>query len=133
MKACSLSKDSVLPYGMFITKIVKYFNVNLRNETVGKKLKSFDTYDWASLRRMHFVRKNKKGQWKGKSSIAYSEVDVSLDNGFSQDEEYENQDIEGRSSENANVTPIPSKDGIRATTVADHPSQNWQERGWGIE
>ena len=61
MKACSLSEDSVLPYGMFITKIVKYFNVNLRNETVGKKLKSFDTYDWASLRRMHFVRKNKKG------------------------------------------------------------------------
>ena len=50
---------------------------------------------------------------------------MSLDNGFSQDEEYENQDIEGRSSENANVTPIPSKDGIRATTVADHPSQNW--------
>ena len=29
MKACSLSEDSVLPYGMFITKIVKYFNANL--------------------------------------------------------------------------------------------------------
>ena len=29
MKAYSLSEDSVLPYGMFITKIVKYFNVNL--------------------------------------------------------------------------------------------------------
>ena len=29
MKACSLSKDSVLSYAMFITKIVKYFNVNL--------------------------------------------------------------------------------------------------------
>ena len=39
MKACSISEDSVLPYGMFITKIVKYFNVNLRNETDGKKLK----------------------------------------------------------------------------------------------
>uniref|UniRef100_F6HES2 Uncharacterized protein n=1 Tax=Vitis vinifera TaxID=29760 RepID=F6HES2_VITVI len=35
MKACSLSEDSVLPYDMFITKIVKYFNVNLRNETDG--------------------------------------------------------------------------------------------------
>ena len=43
MKASSLSEDSVLPYGMFITKIVKCFNVNLRNETDGKKLKSFDT------------------------------------------------------------------------------------------
>ena len=43
MKACSLSEDLVLPYGMFITKIVKYFNVNLRNETDEKKLKSFDT------------------------------------------------------------------------------------------
>ena len=55
MKACSLSEDSALPYDMFITKIVKYFNVNLRNETDGKKLKSFDTYDRPSLRRMHFV------------------------------------------------------------------------------
>ena len=36
MKACSISEDSVLPYGMFITKIVKYFNVNLRNEIDGK-------------------------------------------------------------------------------------------------
>ena len=49
MKACSLSEDLVLPYGMFITKIVKYFNVNLRNETDEKKIKSFDTYD-----RVHF-------------------------------------------------------------------------------
>ena len=29
IKACSLKEDSVFPYGMFITKIVKYFNVNL--------------------------------------------------------------------------------------------------------
>ena len=57
MKACSLSEDLVLPYGMFITKIVKYFNVNLCNKTDRKKLKSFDTYDWASLRRRHFVQK----------------------------------------------------------------------------
>ena len=57
MKASSLSEDSVLPYDMFITKIVKYFNVNLRNETNRKQLKSFDTYNAASLRRMHFVRK----------------------------------------------------------------------------
>uniref|UniRef100_F6GXG2 Uncharacterized protein n=1 Tax=Vitis vinifera TaxID=29760 RepID=F6GXG2_VITVI len=35
MKACPLSKDSVLPYGIFITKIVKYFNVNFRNEIDG--------------------------------------------------------------------------------------------------
>ncbi|WJZ84570.1 hypothetical protein VitviT2T_004170 [Vitis vinifera] len=37
MKACSLSEDSVFAYGMFITKIVKYFNMNLRNETDGAK------------------------------------------------------------------------------------------------
>ena len=89
MKACSVSEDSVLPYGMFITKIVKYFNVNLWNETDGKKLKSFDTYDRASLRRMHFVRK-KDSSWARKSSVSPSKVDVSLDNGSSQDEEYEN-------------------------------------------
>ena len=50
MKASSLSEDLVLPYGMFITKIVKYFNVNLWNEADGKKLKSFDTYNATSLR-----------------------------------------------------------------------------------
>ncbi|WJZ84204.1 hypothetical protein VitviT2T_003819 [Vitis vinifera] len=72
MKACSINEDSVLPYGMFITKIVKYFNVNLRNETDGKKLKSFDTYDRASLRRMHFVRK-KDGSWARKSSVPPSQ------------------------------------------------------------
>ena len=72
MKACSLSKDSVLPYGMFITKIVKYFNVNLRNETDENKLKSFDTYDRASLQCMHFVRE-KNGSWKMKTFIPLSD------------------------------------------------------------
>ncbi|KAJ9689237.1 hypothetical protein PVL29_014749 [Vitis rotundifolia] len=111
MKECSVSEDLVLPYGMFITKIVKYFNVNLWNETDGKKLKSFDTYDRASLQRMHFVWK-KDGSWAKKSSVPSSEVD-----------ENENQDVEVRPSENANVTPIPSKDGVRARADADHPSQ----------
>ena len=80
MKACSLSEDLVLPYGMFITKIVKYFNVNLRNETNGKKLKSFDTYNAASLRCMHFVRK-KYGSWEKKSSVLPSEVYLSSETG----------------------------------------------------
>ncbi|KAJ9709370.1 hypothetical protein PVL29_001037 [Vitis rotundifolia] len=62
MKACLLREDSVLPYGMFITKIAKYFNVNLRNKTDSKKLKSFDTYDQASLRHMHFVCKKDAGR-----------------------------------------------------------------------
>ena len=57
MKACSSSEKSVLLYGMFITKIVKFFYVNLWRETDGKKLKSFDTYNWASLRQMQFVCK----------------------------------------------------------------------------
>ena len=89
MKASSLSEDSVLPYDMFITKIVKYFNVNLQNEIDGKKLKSFDTYNAASLRRMHFVRK-KDGSWARKSVVPSSEVDVSSDNGSSEDDETEN-------------------------------------------
>ena len=82
MKACSLSEDSALPYDMFITKIVKYFNVNLRNETDGKKLKSFDTYDRPSLRCMHFVWK-KDGLWEIKSFVPPSKVYVSLDDGSS--------------------------------------------------
>ena len=82
MKVCSLSKDSVLLYGMFITKIVKYFNVNLRNKTNDKKLKSFDTYDRASLHHMNFMYK-KDGLWGRKSSVSPSEVDVSSDNGSS--------------------------------------------------
>nr|CAN67399.1 hypothetical protein VITISV_025965 [Vitis vinifera] len=114
MKACSLSEDLVLPYGMFITKIVKYFNVNLWNETDGKKLKSFDTYIAVSLQHIHFVQK-KDGSWERKSSVPPSEVYVSSDNGLSQDEEYENQDVEARTSENANVTSIPSKDGAEAS------------------
>ncbi|KAJ9693409.1 hypothetical protein PVL29_012259 [Vitis rotundifolia] len=108
---CSNSEDSVFPYGMFVTKIVKYFNVNLRNKKDGKKLKSFDTYDRVSLWRMHL------------SSVLPSEVDVSSDNGPSQDKEYENQDVEGRTSENANVTRIPSTGGVRARADANHPSQ----------
>ena len=89
MKASSLSEDLVLPYGMFITKIVKYFNVNLRNKTDGKQLKSFNTYNAASLRRMHFVRK-KDGSWARKSVVPSSEVDVSSDNGSSEDDKTEN-------------------------------------------
>ena len=57
MKACSSSEESVLLYGMFITKIVKFFYVNLWRETNGENLKSFDTYNWASLRQMQFVCK----------------------------------------------------------------------------
>ncbi|KAJ9691721.1 hypothetical protein PVL29_013798 [Vitis rotundifolia] len=109
MKAYSLSEDSVLPYGMFITKIVKYFNVNLQNEINNKKLKSFDTYDQLSLRRMHFVC-NKDGSWEGKSFMPPSDVDVSSNNGSS-DEENENEDIEGRGAENENAIEISSNDG----------------------
>lgn len=121
MKACSLSEDSILPYGMFITKIVKNFNVNLQREIDNKKLKSFDTYDRASLRRMHFVRK-KDGSWGRKSSVLPSKVDVSLDDGAST-KENENDNVEGRHTENKNATELPSNDGIGAKAVANHPSQ----------
>ncbi|KAJ9689096.1 hypothetical protein PVL29_014642 [Vitis rotundifolia] len=120
MKACSLSEDSMLPYDMFITKIVKYFNVNLRNKTDGKKLKSFDTYDWVSLRRMHFVCK-KYSLW-GNKSVPPSEVDVFSDDEFS-NEENENEGIKERGTKNENATAIPSNDGVGAKAVVDHPSQ----------
>ena len=73
MKACSLSKDSVLPYDMFITKIIKFFNVNLQRETDSKKLKSFDTYNQASMHQMQFVRK-KDGLWGRKPFVPYSKM-----------------------------------------------------------
>ena len=110
MKACSLRENFVLPYSMFITKIVKYVNVNLWNETNGKKLKSFDTYDRGSLCRMHFLS-NKDGSWKRKSFVPPSEVDVSSDDGSS-DEENENEGIEERGIENENATDYYSKSAI---------------------
>ena len=70
---------------------------------------------------MHFVRK-KDGSWARKSSVPPSEVDVSLDNGSSEDKEYEDQDVEGRTSEKANVTRIPSTGGVRARADANHRS-----------
>ena len=94
MKACSLSEDSILLYGMFITKIVKYFNVNLKWEIDNKKLKFFDTYDWASLCCMHFVRK-KDGSWGRKPYVPPLEVDVSSDDGAST-KENENDDVKGK-------------------------------------
>ena len=118
MKACSLSKDSILSYGMFITKIVKYFNVNLWNETNGKKLKSFDTYDRASLRRMHFVH-NKDGSLERKSFVPPSELDMSSDD-KSSNEENENDDVKGRCIENKNETKIPSNNGAGVKAVANH-------------
>ena len=121
MKACSLSKDSVLPYGMFITKIVKYFNVNLRNEIDGKKLKSFDTYDRPSLRHMHFVCK-KNGLWGRKSFVPPLEVDVSSDDDSSE-EENKNVDIEERDTKNENAIGILSNNGVGAKAVVDHSSQ----------
>ena len=71
----------------------------------------------------YILLRKKDGSWAKKSFVPPSEVDVSLDNRSSQDEEYENQDVEGRTSENANVTPIPSKNGVGVRTDAYHPSQ----------
>ena len=47
---------------------------------------------------------------------------MSSDNGSSKDDENENQTVEARTSKNANVTPIPSKEGVGATADAYHPS-----------
>ena len=37
---------------------------------------------------------------------------MSSDNKSSEDDENENQTVEARTSENANMTPIPSKEGV---------------------
>ncbi|KAJ9678746.1 hypothetical protein PVL29_020822 [Vitis rotundifolia] len=117
----SLSEDSVLPYGMFITKIVKYFNVNLQCETDGKKLKFFDTYDWVSLRRMHFVSK-KNGSLEKKPYVPILEVVVSS-NDEASTKENENDNVGGRRIENENAIELPSNDGVGVKAIADHPSQ----------
>ena len=70
---------------------------------------------------MHFVRK-KDGSWARKSSVPPSEVDVSSDNGPSKDEEYEDQDVQGRTHAKANVTRIPSTGGVRDRALTNHPS-----------
>ena len=75
MKVCPLSEDSVLPYEMFITNIVKIFNVNLHRKSDGKKLKSFNTYNLALMHCMQFVHK-KDGLWGRKSFVDLTEVDV---------------------------------------------------------
>ncbi|KAJ9678744.1 hypothetical protein PVL29_020820 [Vitis rotundifolia] len=121
MKACSLSKDSILSYGMFITKIVKYFNVNLQHEINSKKLKFFDAYDWVSLRRMHFVCK-KNGSLKRKPYVPPLEVDVSSDDEALM-KENENDNVGGRRTKNENAIKLLSNDGAGAKAVADHPSQ----------
>ena len=76
MKACSSSEESVLLYGMFISKIVKFFYVNLWRETDGENLKSFDTYNQASLCQMQFVCK-KDGSSGKKSFMPFLDVVVS--------------------------------------------------------
>ena len=103
MKSCSSSEESVLLYGMFITKIVKFFNVNLWRETYGKKLKSFDTCNRVSLRQLQFVCK--KDGSSGKNSFVPSpDVVVSSDKGSSK-----------------NATKIPPNNEAWATDVVDHP------------
>ena len=121
MKACSLSEDSILLYGMFITKIVKYFNVNLQWEIDNKKLKFFDTYDWVSLCCMHFVCK-KDGLWGRKPYVPRLELDVSSDDGALA-KENENDDVKGRHTENDIAIELSSNDEVEAKPVVDHPSQ----------
>lgn len=68
MRACLESTTSLLSYGMFITKIMKFFNVNLSRESDARKLKKFATYNIASLHQMNFER-NKNGKWRRKSAM----------------------------------------------------------------
>lgn len=52
MKICSIRSRFVLPYGMFITKIMKFFCVNFHEETEIHMIKAFGIYNIACLHRM---------------------------------------------------------------------------------
>ena len=54
MKKCTDSTTSVLPYGMFITKIMKVFGVKLREELKIWKLKGYPIYNISMLGCMKF-------------------------------------------------------------------------------
>ena len=70
----------------------------------------------------------KNGSWARKLYVPPSEVDVSSNNGSSEYDKNENQAVEARTSKNANVTPILSKEGVEAMADACHPSQiGWNE------
>lgn len=63
-----LSRDSILPYGMFITKIMKFYDVNLHQEIDIKRLKLFDTYNITFLCLMQFEHKL-NSMWGMRSSM----------------------------------------------------------------
>ena len=49
MISCCDSTTHVLPYGRFLTKLFKYFRVDLSRETDFEALSIYDTYDEQSL------------------------------------------------------------------------------------
>ena len=120
MKVCSLSEDFVFPYGMFITKIVKFFTVNLHQESDGKKLKSFDTYNRAWMRCMQFVRK-KDGLRERESSMDPTEVDVSSTE-TSLEENDDNRNINGGGTQNEITIELQKGNMIRAKVIVDDPT-----------
>ena len=120
MKVCSLREDFVFPYGMFITKIVKFFTVNLHQESDGKKLKSFDTYNRAWMHCMQFVRK-KDGLWERESSMDPTEVDVSSIEA-SLEEDDDNHNVKGWGTQNEIAIELWKGNMIGAKVVVDVPS-----------
>ena len=89
MKVCLLSRDSILPYGMFITKIMKFYDVNLHQEIDIKRLKLFDTYNITFLCLMQFEHKL-NSMWGRRSSMDLVGEDVHLKE---DDENYEMEEV----------------------------------------
>ena len=52
MKICSIRSKFVFPYGMFITKIMKFFRVSFHEETEIHMIKAFGIYNIACLHHM---------------------------------------------------------------------------------
>lgn len=68
MKKCTDNTSFVLPYGMFITKIMKAFDVKLRGELEIQKLKGYHIYNIATLGCMKFELMHDEA-WRRKDNV----------------------------------------------------------------
>ena len=81
MKVCFIRSRFVLPYGMFITKIMKFFHVNFHGNTKIIMLKASNMYNVVCLHCMQFKLKDdgtwgkKKTKWLVGLEVPYEEED----------------------------------------------------------
>ena len=91
------STTRVLPYGHFLTKVVREFGLDLSTETENDKVFVFDTYTKLTMGRMKFV-KLEDGEWRNMGD------EVEADS----DEDEEQNDIERgcQPSGNLDIPPL---------------------------